>query len=159
MFFCKFWNMWFCTHMAHIFKNMCHMGAKSHMPQCAEKYFMTFLVCRILQECLWSKRFPILLQKCQYYAEIAHISILSQHDVVAEISTGNKIYDFENLSLRCLFCTMIHANRLKTWGARLFLPKKAISAKTCSFSRFSGNMSHFGKNLSLSVTIALPPVL
>ena len=39
--------MWFCTHVAHIFENMCHLGAKPHIPEFAEKHFMTFLVCRI----------------------------------------------------------------------------------------------------------------
>ena len=38
MFFCTFWNTWFCTHMAHIFDNMCHMGAQPCMPESTKKY-------------------------------------------------------------------------------------------------------------------------
>ena len=51
MFFYAFWHAWFCTHMAHIFENMCHVGAKQCMPEYAEKHFMTTLLYRICKYC------------------------------------------------------------------------------------------------------------
>ena len=41
-FFCIFWYILICTHMAHIFKNMCHMGANQNIPKNAEKFCGSF---------------------------------------------------------------------------------------------------------------------
>ena len=56
MFFRIFWHTLFCTHMAHIFENVCHMGAKLCMPECAEKHFMKILLYRIYKQCTRNSR-------------------------------------------------------------------------------------------------------
>ena len=73
-FFCILWYIHICTHLTHILKNMCHMGAKLNMPKCVEKISGSFGICDFLKFFKFGSYRTIIAQNCPKKAKITGYS-------------------------------------------------------------------------------------